>query len=74
MDNLWTDLVVPFFIGFALGIVFCLGLYLMDVGGIRTLALAADVGSNLIIELLRFSVAFGIASVVTCFGLGLVAD
>jgi len=74
MSKVVTNLIIPFLTGFCLGMVLCFGLYLMDVGGLRGLLASSHAGVDLTIELIRFAGAFGVMSVATHFGVGLVVD
>ena len=74
MSKVVTNLIIPFLTGSCLGMVLCFGLYLMDVGGLRGLVVSSQAGADLVVELIRFAGAFGILSVATHFGLGLVVD
>ena len=74
MSKVVTNLIIPFLTGSCLGMVLCFGLYLMDVGGLRSLVVSSQAGVDLVVELMRFAGAFGVLSVATHFGLGLVVD
>jgi len=74
MSKVVTNLIIPFLTGSCLGMVLCFGLYLMDVGGLRGLVVSSQAGFDLVVELIRFAGAFGVLSVATHFGLGLVVD
>jgi len=74
MSKVVTNLIIPFLTGSCLGMVLCFGLYLMDVGDLRGLVVSSQAGADLVAELIRFAGAFGVLSVATHFGLGLVVD
>ena len=74
MSKVVTNLIIPFLTGSCLGMVLCFGLYLMDVGGLHSLVVSSQAGADLVVELIRFAGAFGVLSVATHFGLGLVVD
>ena len=74
MRKLATHLIFPFLTGFCFGVVLCLGIYLLNVGGIRSLVNASGSHTSLLLELIRFSCAIGFLSIATYFGMGLAAD
>ena len=74
MRGMLLNVVVPFLTGFCVGLTFGLGLYLLDVGGLWSLVNSSDASADLLFELIRFACAFGILSIATHYGMGLVSD
>ena len=74
MRGMLLNVVVPFLTGFCVGLTFGLGLYLLDVGGLWSLVNSSDARADLLFELIRFACAFGILSIATHYGMGLVPD
>jgi hypothetical protein len=74
MRKLATHLIFPFLTGFCFGMVLCLGIYLLNIAGIRSLVEAAGFRTDLLLEMIRFSCAIGFLSIATYFGMRLVGD
>jgi len=74
MRWLLSNLVAPFLTGFCIGLIFGFGLYLLDVGGLWSLVNASQAKASLLLELFRLSCAFGILSIATHYGIGLVSE
>lgn len=74
MRKMATHLLFPFLTGFCFGIVLCLGIYLLNVAGIRSLVDAPGIRTELLLEIIRFSCAIGFLSIATYFGMGLAGE
>ena len=74
MKQIGWHVIAPFVIGFGLGVAFCTGLCILDVGGIWSLADAADAKLDLALEFAWFASLFGILSCATHHAMGLVWD
>ena len=74
MRGVLLNVVVPFLTGFSVGLSFGLGLYVLDIGGLWSLVNGSEARADLLVELIRFACAFGILSIATHYGMGLVSD
>jgi hypothetical protein len=74
MRQMFREIVAPFLTGFGVGGALCVSIFLLDIGGIRSLAGAADMPINLGLECVRFASLFGILSVGTHQAIGFVCD
>lgn len=74
MRQVVSHIIMPFITGVGLGMAFCVGLCMLDVGGLWTLVRSANAQLDFVFELVRFASLFGILSVATHNALGLVCD